>query len=71
MVVTASFTDVARNFSTITKQVAEKNTSVTVFKNNKPFVKIVPVDSDEDEWFSVIDSVSEKYADVLKKMADE
>lgn len=68
-----SFTDAARNFSRVTKQVAEQNVEVTIFKNNKPFVKIVPVSVDpvEEKRSAAIHEIGQEYWDLLEKMAHE
>ena len=44
MPLTASYTDVRRDLKAITDKVMHDRVSVTVFKNNKPAFKIVPLD---------------------------
>lgn len=73
MTYTASFTDVARNLTNITNRAVKDNIEVTVFKNNKPFFKIVPIarEQDTDTFLTKLDDTVEDYHDILEMMAHE
>lgn len=45
MPLTASFSDVRRDLSTIADKVMTDHVQITVFRNNKPAFKIVPADA--------------------------
>ena len=45
MPLTASFSDVRRDLSTIADKVMTYHVQITVFRNNKPAFKIVPADA--------------------------
>ena len=45
MPLTASFSDVRRDLSAIADKVMADHVQITVFRNNKPAFKIVPVDA--------------------------
>ena len=69
---TASYTDVRRDLKAITDKVMHDRVSVTVFKNNKPAFKIVPLDPvAAPAQGSRQDAVQDRYLDAARAMDDE
>lgn len=72
MPLTASYTDVRRDLKAITDKVMHDRVSVTVFKNNKPAFKIVPLDPVAvPAQGSRQDAVQDRYLDAARAMDDE
>lgn len=73
MPLTASFSDVRSNLSSIADKVMSDHVQVTVFRNNKPVFKIVPVDtvSSGKGYLALADEVDSEYHDVFEALARE
>lgn len=72
MLITASFTDVRRDLTTITEKVITDGVQVTVFKRNKPAFKIVPVEPPTDMQLAYLAANTEldrEYLDVFEELA--
>ncbi|MCH3968187.1 MAG: type II toxin-antitoxin system prevent-host-death family antitoxin [Atopobiaceae bacterium] len=72
MPLTASFTDVRRDLTTITNKVMEDHVSVTVFKHNKPAFKIVPIDEPEavqSDYVKAAMEADDEYFDMFERLA--
>lgn len=73
MPLTASFSDVRRDLSAIADKVMADHVQITVFRNNKPAFKIVPVDaaSSGKGYLELADEVDSDYHDVFEALARE
>lgn len=73
MALTASFSDVRRDLSTIADRVMTDHIQVTVFRNNKPAFKIVPIDEPiaDKGYLTLADAVDADYHDVFEALARE
>lgn len=71
MPLTASFTDVRRDFTTITDKVMNDRVSITVFKHNKPAFKIIPFETSsmQDAYLNADLEISNEYHDVFEELA--
>lgn len=71
---TASYTDVRKDFAAITAKVMKDRVPITVFKNNKPAFRIVPVQesaSTQDEYLAEAHALDQEYYDVFEALAHE
>ncbi|MEG0476079.1 MAG: type II toxin-antitoxin system prevent-host-death family antitoxin [Raoultibacter sp.] len=66
---TIGYSEARLKWSELTKNVMENSISVTVFKNNKPAFKIVPLDNEKPSLLNLADDVTEEYYDMLEKLA--
>ncbi|WP_288240331.1 type II toxin-antitoxin system prevent-host-death family antitoxin [uncultured Bifidobacterium sp.] len=73
MPLTASFSDVRRDLSTIADKVMTDHVQITVFRNNKPAFKIVPIDvpAEDKGYLALADKVDADYHDVFEALAHE
>ena len=73
MPLTASFSDVRRDLSTIADKVMTDHVQITVFRNNKPAFKIVPADvpAEDKGYLALADEVDADYHDVFEALAHE
>lgn len=73
MPLTASFSDVRRDLSAIADKVMTDHVQITVFRNNRPAFKIVPVDSvpSGKGYLALADEVDSEYRDVFEALAHE
>ena len=73
MPLTASFSDVRRDLSTIADKVMTDHVQITVFRNNKPAFKIVPIDvpAEGKGYLALADEVDADYHDVFEALAHE
>lgn len=83
MPLTASYTDVRRDLKAIADKVMRDRVTVTVFKNNKPAFKIVPLDpvavparesqqtAVQDRYVEAAQAIDDEYRDVFEVLAHE
>lgn len=83
MPLTASYTDVRRDLKAIADKVMRDRVTVTVFKNNKPAFKIVPLDPVavsvresqqtvvQDRYVEAAQAIDDEYRDVFEVLAHE
>ncbi len=73
MPLTASFSEVRRDFTAITDKVMNEKVQVTVFKHNKPAFKIVPIDASsknpQEAYFEAACELDDEYHDVFEALA--
>jgi antitoxin Phd len=67
-VLTMGLAEAKNNFSRVTAEVNRTGRSVTILKNNKPWVVIQPVQSSTNAVDVAIDFMDE-YADVFEELA--
>lgn len=70
---TVSFIDAQTNFTQLTDLVIKEHVTVTVFKQNKPAFKIVPIENEAPQdianYLSVADDLMDEYTDVFEALA--
>ncbi len=66
---TMGLAEVKKNFSKVTAEVNRSGRSVTVLRNNRPWVVIQPVASQSDAADVAVDFMDE-YAQVFEKLAE-
>ena len=68
-ILTMDLAEVENNFSKVTAEVNKSGRSVTVFKNNRPWVVIQPASAARDAVDVAVDFMDE-YADVFEELAE-
>lgn len=70
---TVSFIDAQTNFTQLTDLVIKEHVTVTVFKQNKPAFKIVPIENEAPQdlvnYLSAADDLMDEYTDVFEALA--
>ena len=70
---TVSLTDARTNFTQLTDLVMKEHVTVTVFKRNKPALKIVPIKNEPpqgmENYLAVADDLMDEYTDVFEALA--
>ena len=71
MPLTASFSEVRRDLTTITDKVMKDKVSITVIKHNKPAFKIVPIDpkNPQEAYLEAACGLDDEYYDVFEALA--
>ncbi|WP_396427182.1 type II toxin-antitoxin system prevent-host-death family antitoxin [Lancefieldella rimae] len=68
-ILTMDLAEVENNFSKVTAEVNKSGRSVTVLKNNRPWVVIQPASAARDAVDVAVDFMDE-YADVFEELAE-
>ncbi len=72
MISTVGFSELRANLTSVSDYVMTQQREVTVFKNNKPAFKIVPLrhpDSMQDAYLAADEELEDEYQDVFEALA--